>query len=244
MPVASMSRGEYSLLELWPDRITIGVILHDPESGMTRCRLRDDWDEELAPLLENDLNAKFSEPGSDWLAWMEETVSNTLLLSDREAVNIGGFRQTLDRLFSRHVQPMVPLWSLYSAAGPFQAEQSPEPEGWVKVPPGIRLTEDHFAAHITGRSMEPLIPDGSTCLFRSGVTGTRDGRLVLVEEIGAVGDRFTVKRYRSRKVKTYEDEWRHAAITLESLNPEFPSFDLLPDEDRYRIVAEFVQVLN
>jgi phage repressor protein C with HTH and peptisase S24 domain len=33
-------------------------------------------------------------------------------------------------------------------------------------------------------------------------------------------------------------------IRLESLNPDYPSWDLDPDEDKYQIVAEFVCVLE
>ena len=42
-----------------------------------------------------------------------------------------------------------------------------------------------FVARIAGRSMEPRIPDGSLCVFRAGVTGSREGRLVLVEYLTA-----------------------------------------------------------
>jgi phage repressor protein C with HTH and peptisase S24 domain len=101
-----------------------------------------------------------------------------------------------------------------------------------------------FAARIAGRSMEPKIPDGSVCVFRHGVTGSRHGRLVLVEQAGGgANDRYTVKRYRSEKLSSGE-EWSHARITLESLNPEFESWDLDPAEDRFRILAEFVRVLD
>ncbi len=41
-----------------------------------------------------------------------------------------------------------------------------------------------FVARIAGQSMEPKIPDGSLCVFRHGVTGSRQGRLVLVERLG------------------------------------------------------------
>ena len=34
-----------------------------------------------------------------------------------------------------------------------------------------------FAAQIVGNSMEPVIPDGSYCLFRAPVEGTRQVRL-------------------------------------------------------------------
>ena len=40
------------------------------------------------------------------------------------------------------------------------------------------------------------------------------------------------------------DTWRHARIQLESLNPDYPSWDLDPDEEKYRILAEFVRVME
>ena len=96
--------------------------------------------------------------------------------------------------------------------------------------------------------MEPLIPDGALCVFRHGVTGSRQGRLVLVEALaqGAEGgnDRYTVKRYRSEKRESQGGEWAHERIRLEPLNPAFEAWDLDPQEDRYRILAEFVQVLD
>ena len=101
-----------------------------------------------------------------------------------------------------------------------------------------------FVAQIAGHSMEPLIPDGSLCVFRRGVTGSREGRLVLVENLESGGnDRYTVKRYQSEKIQ-HGEEWRHARIRLESLNPDYPSWDLDPDEEKYRILAEFVRVLE
>jgi phage repressor protein C with HTH and peptisase S24 domain len=104
-----------------------------------------------------------------------------------------------------------------------------------------------FVAQIAGRSMEPLIPDGSLCVFRAGVTGSRVGRLVLAEDREA--NAFAVKRYKSEKVSPVEKEsidksWRHERIRLESLNPGFPSWDLDPDQEKYRILAEFVRVLD
>ena len=57
-------------------------------------------------------------------------------------------------------------------------------------------------------------------------------------------NRYTVKRYRSEKAGSDENDWRHTRIRLESLNPEYPSWDLDPDEEKYRIVAEFVRVLE
>jgi hypothetical protein len=51
--------------------------------------------------------------------------------------------------------------------------------------------------------MEPLIPDGSWCLFRPCPAGSREGRIVLVQfaslGAGENGGRFTVKKYHSDK---------------------------------------------
>ena len=95
-------------------------------------------------------------------------------------------------------------------------------EDWIEAPADLRLTEDMFVAHVVGRSMEPRIPAGSLCIFRRNVTGSRQGRLVLVENYGETGEnRYTIKRYTSLKRQTGEEEWEHETIRLEPLNPEY-----------------------
>jgi phage repressor protein C with HTH and peptisase S24 domain len=92
--------------------------------------------------------------------------------------------------------------------------------------------------------MEPRIPNGSLCVFRKGVVGSRAGRLVLVRNAELADEnRYTVKRYRSEKTYT-EEGFQHTRIRLESLNPDYPSWDLDEDETKYQIVAEFVRVLE
>jgi phage repressor protein C with HTH and peptisase S24 domain len=44
--------------------------------------------------------------------------------------------------------------------------------------------------------------------------------------------------------REHGETFKHERIRLESLNPEYPSWDLEPDEARYEIVAEFVRVLD
>jgi len=65
---------------------------------------------------------------------------------------------------------------------------------------------------------------------------------------GGADDRYTVKRYRSEKTHSLGEEsgeaWTHGRIILEPLNPEFDAWELQPEEERYRIVAEFVQILD
>ena len=101
----------------------------------------------------------------------------------------------------------------------------PKKTGW-KLPPDLRLTDDMFVAHVVGRSMEPRIPAGSLCVFRRNVTGSRQGRLVLVENYGETGEnRYTIKRYKSVKRQSGE-EWEHETIRLEPLNPEYEAWEL------------------
>ena len=105
-----------------------------------------------------------------------------------------------------------------------------------------------FVAQVVGKSMEPAIPDGSYCLFASPVSGTRQGKTVLVQLRDTTdpetGQRYTVKRYESEKIKD-GNAWRHARITLKPVNPDFAPIVLTgADEGQLQVVAEFVEVLG
>ena len=104
-----------------------------------------------------------------------------------------------------------------------------------------------FVAQVTGRSMEPSVPDGAYALFRSPVEGTRQGKTVLVQLRGTVdpetGARYTLKRYESERVAA-GDSWRHARITLKPVNPEFDPIVISgADDGQLTVVAELVEVL-
>jgi hypothetical protein len=79
----------------------------------------------------------------------------------------------------------VPVYDLTAAAGFWGPESVPEEIGWTELP-GVAVKPGMFVARVTGTSMEPLIPDGSWCLFRPCPAGSREGRIVLVQ--------FAVKR--------------------------------------------------
>ncbi len=241
--------------------LTAGVLLQDPAEDRLYLRLRRDW-EEIAPeeadvlaMVESDLNGKAAELGAESLmGYLEGTLSNLLRIGERNAVMVADFPRALARLYLQHVHSTprefvthLPRYSLAVAAGKFIENEEVTGEGWDEAPPGLKLSRDMFTARIVGRSMEPVIPDGSLCLFRSGVTGSRQGRLVLVEALGrGSNDRYTVKRYRSEKTSVeIGEQWSHARIRLEPLNPEFEAWDLDPAEkENLRIIAEFVQVLD
>ena len=120
---------------------------------------------------------------------------------------------------------------------------------WVELDVGRVLREGMFVAQVVGKSMDPRIPDGSYCLFAGPVSGSRLGRTVLVRMPDGIdpetGERFTVKRYRSRKTAN-EHGWRHVEITLEPLNPDFDPICLPPtdEESSVEVVAELVEVVG
>lgn len=263
MPVLSTHSASYTLLELaLPGRepVAAGVLLHDPAQDRVFLRLRRDWAEIAAEeagalsLVEADLAAKAQEFGAEGLlARLEDTLSNLLRIGERREILVTDFPRTLNHLYREHVPSTVrefvthlPRYSLSVAAGKFLENEEVSGEGWEEAPADLRLTRDMFTARIVGRSMEPLIPDGSLCVFRAGVTGSRQGRLVLVEALGrGANDRYTVKRYSSQKQRGAGEEWSHTRIRLEPLNPEFEAWDLDPREaENLRVIAEFIAVLD
>lgn len=235
-----------------------GVLLEDPASNRLYLRFRRDWgviapeEAEVLSELESDLAAKARELGAaQVMDQLQDTLSNTLTVSESREVMVEDFGHAVLRLYRELIHPTVrpfvthlPRYSLAVAAGKFLENQEVAEEGWEEAPAGLHPTPEMFVARISGRSMEPRIPDGSLCVFRAGVTGSREGRLVLVEYLGGgSNDRHTVKRYHSRKRMNPDGTWKHEIIRLEPLNPEFEAWDLNPEEDRFRIVAEFVEVL-
>ena len=239
--------------------IPAGVLLQDPAHNGLYVRLRRDWeqitpeeDAEVLSALAADLESKAAELGAArLLKSLEDSLSNTLRISEPREIMVEDFPRALARHYRQAVEartlPFVthlPRYSVAVAAGRFLENQEVAAEGWEEAPPGLRLSEEMFVARIAGRSMEPRIPDGSLCIFRGDVTCSRQGRLVLVEFLGgSANDRYTVKRYTSVKQQHPDGTWEHERVHLEPLNPEFDAWDLDLEEDRFRILAEFVQVL-
>jgi SOS-response transcriptional repressor LexA len=241
--------------------VPYGILLADNETGELTLRLRDascleDLDEgerDILDALADDLERKGRQMGGPGLLdGLEDSLSGFFRISDRSSISYSGnARATVDRLFDqfvdtevRHFISHLPVYSLRAAATKFgeQMESEEEPVSWVRTPENLRLHEGMFVATVVGRSMEPRIPDGSACIFRAPVTGSRNGRLLLIEKFGdAEASRFTVKRY-ARQGALVESAEREGAIRLEPLNKEFPAFDLTADQ--FRVIAEFVQVLH
>jgi len=263
MPITA----QYVLLELalpGRSRRNVGVLLLDPGTGRLYKKLRKDWDAIASPEdaevlrhLDSDFQARIGElGGAVFLESLEDTLSNVLEISPRERVAVTDFRKALARLYEEHVEKInvipfethLPLYSLRAAASKFGQDMEVEEEDWIEAPEHLRLTKDMFVARVVGRSMEPVIRDGSLCVFRAGVVGSRQGKNLLVQQIGATesGAEFTVKRYTSKKAAIGEDEWWHEQIRLEPLNPDFEPMVFGPEDEqrRFRVIAEFVEVLN
>jgi phage repressor protein C with HTH and peptisase S24 domain len=255
--------GVYVLLEAaLPERpITpIGVLLVDPETDRGWLRIRRDFaeiaepdDAEVLEATEEHFRQCLSENGAQaFLAYLEDTLSNSIRVTDRQSVEVDAFSRVVEHLYSEHVAPVevqryrthLPLFSLRAAAGGLGEEMESIAEDWVPAPEGMRISEDLFVAHVAGKSMEPRIPDGSLNLFRLHPAGSRQGKILLIERFGVLDQtaRYTVKRYTSRKVESDEGEWRHEQIRLEPLNPDFEAWDVEPDG--FAVVAEWLRVLE
>ena len=135
----------------------------------------------------------------------------------------------------------IPLYSLAVAAGGFSEAQVPEPQAWV-VPNGrVAPAPGLFVAQVIGESMNRRIPNGSYCVWRAPVEGSRTGRIVLVEsrhiDDPETGGSYTVKLYE----RVAPDAVR---LLPDTDSPGFEPIDLtVADADEVRVVAELVEVL-
>ena len=97
----------------------------------------------------------------------------------------------VDRSRARPFETHAPVYDLEAAAGAFGPDRAVgaagDEIGWAPVPESVRLTREHFVVRVSGQSMEPSIPDGSHCLFRTERGGSRQGKLVLVWQRGTGG---------------------------------------------------------
>ena len=149
--------------------------------------------------------------------------------------------------------PSVPVIELRIAAGSFSGPQALEEsaETWVALPDWIRPQPGLFVAQVVGESMNRRIPNGSWCLFRANPTGTREGKVVVVQHRSIAdpetGGRYTIKRYTSEKIPSDEGGWSHLRITLhpDSDQPRFQPIVLTIEDahEDFRVIAELLMVL-
>lgn len=194
----------------------------------------------LAGYLQDQALRERLTQGTDWFTRGHSTV---------DAPAPEPIRVVQPEIQDRYVK-CVPLYSLKAAAGQFSDPQQVSEDDcqWVEISTHRVLIKGMFVAQVNGRSMEPAIPDGSYCLFRSPVEGSRNGLTVLArlrdQQDPESGERYTVKRYSSVKVPSDDGTFRHLSITLSPINPEFTPIELRAEsEGEIAVVAELLEVL-
>jgi superfamily II DNA or RNA helicase len=142
------------------------------------------------------------------------------------------------------------LYNFYAAAGSFSEMQSEKDFKLIELPDRYSNADDYFACKIIGESMNRVIPNGAICLFRKYRGGSRNGKIVLVENFDYqdpdFNSSFTIKTYSSEKIVT-EDNWGHTSIVLRpnSYDDTYENITITEEEGgSMRIVGEFVEVLN
>jgi phage repressor protein C with HTH and peptisase S24 domain len=257
MPTALQMRSlDYIVLEVClpggrPENV--GVILLDKDANQLYVKARRDWDSfdteeaEVLSELEGLIESMARDHGAaEALAYIESAFSGVVRATDRQSTVAADPEARLRRLYRENVNTVgaVPVVQLSAAAGGLSEEQLPgELIGSTDPPPNVRLAPGMFAARVVGRSMEPLIPDGSLCLFRPHGGGSRNGQKLLIEKFGSsdATAQFTVKMYRSEKQVHEDGTWEHSRIRMIPLNPEFEEWNLTPEE--FKVIGEFVAVL-
>ena len=143
----------------------------------------------------------------------------------------------------------IPLYDFYAAAGSFSEMQSNNDFTLIEGPINTNPNNDYFACKIIGESMNKVIPNGSICLFKKYSGGSRNGKIVLVENMDIqdqdFNSAFTIKTYSSEK-EVFAEDWKHTSIVLRpnSFDDSFKNI-IINEEDgaEMRVVGEFVKIL-
>ena len=139
----------------------------------------------------------------------------------------------------------LPVYSLKAACGYFGEGEEVEESGWVQVEGMGRLNRNMFVVKASGNSMEPRIHDGDLCVFRANPAGSREGKILLVQNHTSYdpeyGGSYAIKQYTSDKSFSDDGTWHHSSITLKPLNPDYKPIVLDEDEaDDFRVIGEFL----
>jgi len=142
---------------------------------------------------------------------------------------------------------LIPLYDFYAAAGTFSEMQSEKDFTLIEGPDN---NQEYFACKIIGESMNRVIPNGSICLFKPYIGGSRNGKIVLVENIDIqdqdFNSAFTIKTYSSEK-SVSEEGWEHTSITLRPNSYDDTYKNIIVTEENgaeMRVVGEFIKVLD
>ena len=143
----------------------------------------------------------------------------------------------------------LPVYTLKAACGYFGEGEQVDVAGWMKFSGGGKLNRNMFIVQAKGHSMEPVIHDGDYCVFRANPAGSREGKILLVQNHtlydSEYGGSYAIKQYSSIKTFNQNGTWQHSSIQLKPLNPDFSIIQL--DEtcaDEFRVIGEFVSIVK
>ncbi len=151
--------------------------------------------------------------------------------------------------FEEELRNPIPLYDFYAAAGTFSELQSEKDFTLIEGPENSS-SNDYFACKIIGESMNRVIPNGSICLFKSYTGGSRNGKIVLVENLDIqdpdFNSAFTIKTYSSEK-SVSEETWGHTSVVLRpnSFDSSYQNIIITAENAaEMRIVGEFMRILK
>jgi len=144
----------------------------------------------------------------------------------------------------------IPLYNFYAAAGTFSEMQSEKDFTLIEGPKNIKQDSGYFACKIIGESMNKTIPNGSICLFKQYTGGSRNGKIVLVENFDIQDQDFnsayTIKTYSSEKIVS-EEGYEHKSIVLRPNSFDSSYKNIIINEENgseMRVVGEFVSIIT
>ncbi len=151
--------------------------------------------------------------------------------------------------FQEELRNPIPFYEFYAAAGSFSEMQSEKDFKLIEGPENSSGKE-YFACKIIGESMNRVIPNGSICLFKIYTGGSRNGKIVLVENRNIqdpdFNSAFTIKTYSSEKSFS-EDTWAHTSIVLRpnSYDSSYQNISITEENSAgMRVVGEFIRILK
>ena len=148
----------------------------------------------------------------------------------------------------KNITVQIPFYNFYAAAGSFSEMHSEKDFTMIEVPP-IKSDENYFACKVVGESMNRVIPNDSVCLFKEYTGGSRNGKILLIENIAEqdldFNSAFTVKTYSSEKIIT-EEGWSHESVVLRpnSFDNSYKNIVINEDNAQYmKTIGEFVSII-
>lgn len=150
----------------------------------------------------------------------------------------------------KQTQNLIPFYNFYAAAGTFSDMQSEKDYNLIEGPDHKNGSNEYFACKIVGESMNRVIPNGSICLFKPYTGGSRNGKIVLVENMDIqdqdFNSAFTIKTYSSEKVIS-EDDWMHTSIVLRPNSYDNSYKNIIINSENaseMRVVGEFIKIIT